>query len=85
MPLRSAIGVSRTGDVEDARAACEVVNEMGVLAGSGDFLEGSSSPEACVSSRPVSRLAGEHYRLVKEIITEEVDPPDPVLQWTGLV
>ena len=72
-------------DIEDMRAICEVVNEMGGIAGSGDFLEGSSSPEACVSSRPVSRLAGEHYRLVKQIITEEVDPPDPALQRTGLV
>ena len=44
-----------------------------------------TSAEACVSSRPVSRLTGEHYRLVKQIITEEVDPPDPALQRTGLV
>ena len=72
-------------DIEDMRAICEVVNEMGGIAGSGEFLEGPSSAEACVSSRPVSRLTGEHYRLVKQIITEEVDPPDPALQRTGLV
>ena len=120
-------------DIEDMRAICEVVNEIGGIAGSGEFLEGSSSAEvraprrarggamhqrescgasgchswcrflvrninsqseasitgtsaeACVSSRPVSRLTGEHYRLVKQIITEEVDPPDPALQRTGLV
>ena len=33
----------------------------------------------------MSPLTGEHYRLVKQIITEEVDPPDPALQRTGLV
>ena len=41
------IGASQLtkSDIEDMRAICEVVNEMGGIAGSGEFLEGSSSAE----------------------------------------
>ena len=34
---------------------------------------------------PVVRLSGSHYRLIKQIVTEVVPPPDGMLQQTGLV
>ena len=34
---------------------------------------------------PVVRLSGSHYRLIKQIVTEMVSPPDGMLQHTGLV
>ena len=90
--LRSANGgggVAEGRDVEDVEDEdCLRAGERNGRACWKRRISGRLAPGAeahSVSSRPVSRLTGEHYRLVKQIITEEVDPPDPALQRTGLV
>ena len=47
--------------------------------------EEAKEQKAAEVERSVARLSGSHYRLIKQIVTELVSPPDGALQRTGLV